>query len=121
MEFEMSIGARIKNLRTRKKWTQGELGEKIGLGFGAVSSFENEKNNPSIEVVEKLSVLFGVTTDYLITGREEPATISNDEQEVIKLYREDNQMREALKAAIDFKKKAINYLSHYQQQHAHAA
>lgn len=109
----MNIGTRIKTLRTQKKWNQSELGEKLGLGFGAISSFENGKNNPSIEIVEKLSIIFGVSTDYLITGKEGTNEISEQEREILSVLREDKAMTNAMMEVAKVKKKAISFTRSY--------
>ena len=117
----MSIGKRIKELRKKHGLNQAELGEIIGLTYSAVSSIESDRSEPTSKVIMKLSELFKVSADYLLTGKEEPIGISQDEKEVIEIMRGDSDFKKAVTQAASFKKKAINYLSHYQQQHAHAA
>lgn len=117
----MSIGARVKELRKSKGWNQTELGEKINLSFSGVSLIEADKNSPSIDVILKLSELFEVSADYLLTGNEEPTGISEEEREILEFVRKDVDFKKAVTQAANFKKKAINYLINYQPQQAHAA
>ena len=46
--------------------TQVELGEKLGLTQKAIDYYERRASKPSIELLSKLSQLFGVTTDELL-------------------------------------------------------
>lgn len=61
---------RIKELRTEKKLTQAELGEKINSTQRQVSKWELGAIEPNITDLQKLADFFGCTVDYLI-GREE--------------------------------------------------
>jgi transcriptional regulator with XRE-family HTH domain len=118
---KMNIGERIKNLRKGKNWNQAELGAKIGLGDKAISSFEKERNAPSTEIIIKLSEIFEVSTDYLLTGKEEPTGISADEKEVIEIMRGNDDFKKAVKQAASFQKKAVNYLGSYAAANQNAA
>ena len=62
-------GKLIATLRKEKGWTQTELAEKLNVSDKAVSKWENG-GMPSIEFLPKLSELFGVSIDYLVTGKE---------------------------------------------------
>jgi transcriptional regulator with XRE-family HTH domain len=117
----MDIGCRIKELRKRDGLNQSELAKIINLTASAMSLIEAGKNNPTPEAIVKLCQYFGVSTDYLLTGNEEPIGISQDEKEVIEIMREDTAFKKAVTEAASFKKKAINYLVSYQQQHTQAA
>ena len=54
----------IRRLRTARGITQVELAHRLG-----VSNWESNNIQPSIELLEKIAGLFGVTTDHLL-GRE---------------------------------------------------
>lgn len=112
----MTIGNRIKILRKQKGLNQTQLGHVLGVTLNTVFNIESGKTDISSEMLKALSEYFGVSADYLLTGKEGENEISPEEQEVIKLYREDGQMRDILKTAISIKKKAINYLGNYQSK-----
>lgn len=112
----MTIGSRIKDLRKKRGLNQTELGKLFNLNYGAISAIESGRSTPTTELIINLSKLFDVSTDYLLTGKEESSTISSDEQEVIKLYREDGQIREVLKEAIDLKKKVMTQIKMLRRQ-----
>ncbi len=66
-----SIGKTIAKLRKEKGWTQAELAEKLQVSDKAVSKWEQENGSPSIEFFPAIADLFGVTIDFLMTGRSE--------------------------------------------------
>ncbi len=60
------LGQRITEMRTAFGWSQVELAKRLGVAKQTVSNWENENIQPSIEMLIRLSKLFGVTTDYLL-------------------------------------------------------
>lgn len=64
------IGDTIAKLRKGKGWTQNELADKLQVSDKAISKWESNKGDPSIEFLPALAELFGVTLDYLMTGKE---------------------------------------------------
>ena len=69
------IGDTISQLRKEKGWTQAELASKLLVSDKAVSKWESNKGDPSIEFLPVMSELFGVTLDYLMTGKEQEEKI----------------------------------------------
>ena len=61
-------GKTIKELREKRKLTQKELAEKIGVGDKAVSKWETGKGLPDIGVIEELAGALGVSIAELLTG-----------------------------------------------------
>lgn len=79
---EHSIGKTIASLRKSKGWTQVELAEKLNVSDKAVSKWESEAGLPEISQLPAMATLFGVTIDYLMTGKtpeKEIVTISKAE------------------------------------------
>lgn len=64
------IGDTIAKLRKKKGWTQNELADKLQVSDKAISKWESNKGDPSIEFLPALAELFEVTLDYLMTGKE---------------------------------------------------
>lgn len=56
--------------RKKAGLTQREVAALMGVDQSAVSLWENEKNNPRMAIVVKLSKLYGCTVDELLTGDE---------------------------------------------------
>lgn len=69
MSNNNTIGERIKDLRKGKGWTQAVLAKKISVSDKAVSKWESGGGNPETSQLPILSELFGVTIDYLLTGK----------------------------------------------------
>lgn len=56
----MSIGEKIKSYRNKAKLTQKDLAEKSGISLRALSNYESEIRDPSMEVIIKISDALGV-------------------------------------------------------------
>lgn len=106
----MTLGTRIKELRIKQNLNQTNLAKLVKSSSQMISMIEADKNKPTLELLTELSSLFGVSTDYLLTGKEGTTEISSEEQELINLYREDSQIRKALKNTLELKKKALDQL-----------
>ena len=49
----------LKLLRVERGWTQGQLGEALGVSRQAVNVLETEKHDPSLDLAFRIAVLFG--------------------------------------------------------------
>lgn len=67
----MNFGEKIKAERNKKGWTQDELAEMLFVSRQSVSKWEKGLNYPSIEIIIKISDLFGLTIDELLRSDEE--------------------------------------------------
>ncbi|HHX51522.1 MAG TPA: helix-turn-helix transcriptional regulator [Clostridia bacterium] len=65
----MSLGKRLKKLRTEKEISQEKLAEIIGISRSTLSMYELDKREPDVANIVKFADFFGVSTDYLL-GRE---------------------------------------------------
>lgn len=63
----MRISDKIIELRKSRGWSQENLAEYMDVSRQSVSKWESGQSIPDIEKIIKLSELFGVTTDYLLT------------------------------------------------------
>lgn len=55
MDIKKMIGARIKEIRTKKGFTQDQLSEKMEINSKYLSSIERGKENPTLNTLIKLS------------------------------------------------------------------
>lgn len=69
-----TIGNRIAQYRKEKQMTQEELAQHLGVSPQAVSKWENDQTCPDISLLPQLAKLLGVTTDELLSGKQELAT-----------------------------------------------
>ncbi len=66
----MSLGQRIRIKRQSLKITQQELAQAIGMTPQHISAIEQDKWSPSLAILPKLAEVLGVSTDYLLSGKE---------------------------------------------------
>lgn len=60
------IGKRIKNLRTKYKYTQRELAEIVGVTKSTIAAYENDSRLPSFDVLIKMAKVFKVSIDSIL-------------------------------------------------------
>ena len=60
-----NIGARIRAVRTRKKITQEQLAEAVGVGTSHISHIETGKGTPSIETIIQIINALDCSADEL--------------------------------------------------------
>jgi len=66
----MTLGNRLLHARKTLKVTQQELAEKLNVSPQHISLIEQEKVAPSLSLLAGLAKELGVTTDFLISGKE---------------------------------------------------
>ena len=57
----MNIGEAIKRLRLAKGWEQKELGFMLNVSNKTISSWERNRTEPNMDMIEKMCALFGCT------------------------------------------------------------
>lgn len=62
------LGMRIAYLRRRSGLSQKELASRLCLSASAVGMYEQDRREPSTELLIAMAKLFGVTTDFLLKG-----------------------------------------------------
>lgn len=63
------LGKRIAETRQKQGWSQAELAERLHISPSTVGMYEQGRREPPIDVLFAMSEEFGVTIDYLITGK----------------------------------------------------
>lgn len=69
------ISKNIKRLRVESGLTQEGLAEKLYITRQAVSSWENDRTQPDIDLLSQMSELFGVSIEELIYGKKRNTTL----------------------------------------------
>ena len=70
---------RIKKIISDNNLSNSEFAEKIGIPKSSVSHLLSERNNPSLDVIIKISEIFeDISTDYLIFGYENNKEIPSE-------------------------------------------
>ena len=74
----MILADKIIRLRKKNGWSQEELADKMNVSRQAVSKWEGAQTIPDLEKILQLSILFGVTTDYLLKDEIENEELTSD-------------------------------------------
>ena len=67
-DFRKTFGARLKELRKQKRWSQKELAAKVDIRFQQLNKYESGLNLPPAEMLIKLADALATTVDFLLTG-----------------------------------------------------
>ena len=86
--MKTQFGTIVKQLREKRGMDQKELGEIVGVSDKTVSSWEINRTEPKMGIVQKLADYFGVSTDYLIKGNNDDSiyTKANIDYTRVPLY-----------------------------------
>lgn len=60
------FGLRLKTLRESQGLTQSDLAIRLNTVRQTITAYESETNEPSIDMLIKISNVFGVSLDYLV-------------------------------------------------------
>lgn len=102
------IGDRVKTLRNEKKMSLSELAEQAGVAKSYVSSLErNLQQNPSIQFLEKIAPVLGVSVNSLLNP-DEQENIDADWVNLAKAAMDSGISKEQFKEFIEFNKWRIN-------------
>ncbi|CCY04168.1 putative uncharacterized protein [Faecalibacterium sp. CAG:1138] len=111
-----SIGKTIASLRKSKGWTQVELAEKLSISDKAVSKWESEAGFPEISQLPVMATLFGVTIDYLMTGKTQEKEIVTISKAELCAQKDDVTLAEKVKDLPNDEnnKNIVDYILQYQ-------
>ena len=74
------IGIRIAALRREAGLSQAQLAQKLQISPSAMGMYEQGRREPSLQLLGDMAKVFGVSTDYLITGMPQPGEAATVEQ-----------------------------------------
>ena len=66
----MDIGKQINRLRKERKYTQAHLAELLGTKPTTVASWEQGRNKPLMDKVQKMAIIFNVPISEIVGGEE---------------------------------------------------
>lgn len=64
------VGNQIATFRKNRSMTQGELGERLGVSFQAVSKWERGETLPDTAILPALAAILETTVDFILSGGE---------------------------------------------------
>ena len=71
----MTLGSKIKELRNANGLTQKDLSEKLNVTPQAVSRWESDEVEPSVDTIRQMATIFNVTIDELFGNKVEPTVV----------------------------------------------
>lgn len=88
-------GNLIKNARTKKNYTQSELGNLLGVSNKAVSRWENGDSFPDVGILENLAAVLDLQLQDIITGGTETndASVVAEVVQVARLQQKEKKRR----------------------------
>ena len=94
----MILADKIADLRKKNGWSQEELANQLGVSRQAVSKWESASSIPDLDKIVKMSLIFGVSTDYLL-------------KDSLEAGRESEEVMECNTAELGMDEKAIQMIS----------
>lgn len=79
----MTLGESIYKLRMEKEMSQEDLAVALEVSRQSISKWETNGSVPALDKLVKLSEIFGVSLDELVTGKEVEQKDKKDEQDVL--------------------------------------
>lgn len=76
------LGPRIAALRREAGMSQAELARRLQISPSAVGMYEQGRREPSVDTLIAMAEAFGVTTDFLLTGK---AATPTEEDKLVKM------------------------------------
>ncbi|KKE79684.1 helix-turn-helix domain-containing protein [Oceanobacillus caeni] len=103
------IGEKIKQLRKEKKMSISELAERAGVAKSYLSSIErNLQSNPSIQFIEKISEVLGVTVNELLNNETKQSieydTLDNEWLDIVREAMDSGVTKEEFREYLEFSK-----------------
>lgn len=109
----IEIGKRIKSLRDESKLTQAKIAEYLSLDQSMMAKIEKGERNITSNIIEKLSILFCCTVDYILFG-------VNQKQKCTISFRANNLTSDDLKTLAVINKIVLNQFEMDKMLEVHA-
>ena len=71
LDMPPTVINRVKELRTKRGWTQQELATAVGVSRQSVNSIERNRYVPSLPLALEFASVFGCPTDDIFTLKEQ--------------------------------------------------
>jgi transcriptional regulator with XRE-family HTH domain len=86
--------AKLRDLRKRRGWSQGQLAQKIGADLQRVSKYERGVIWPTMELMVAIAKAFDVTVDFLIRDDKQAAVGKIKNRELLNQLEQINDLPE---------------------------
>lgn len=94
MKYE--IGNRIRQYREKKKLTQKQLADLIGVSNSRVSNWEKGINRPDADIIADICRALDVSPSVLLDVRLSTDELNDKERKIIKAYRVKSDLQKAV-------------------------
>lgn len=94
MKYE--IGNRIRQYREKKKLTQKQLADMIGVSNSRVSNWEKGINRPDADIIADICRALDVSPSVLLGVRLSTDELNDKERRIIKAYRVKSDLQKAV-------------------------
>lgn len=100
------IGEKIKQLRQERRMSISELAERAGVAKSYLSSIErNLQSNPSIQFIEKISNVLGVSVNEIILeDNNDEADLDEEWMQIVQEAMKSGVSKEQFKEYLEFNK-----------------
>ncbi len=65
-DISSKLGQNLKNIRTKKKMSQGDIARALEVHRAYISGIESGKRNPTLSTIKKLADALGVSANELL-------------------------------------------------------
>jgi len=73
MDLNITVGQRLKLLRSENLWTLEQFASKVGISTSTYGGYERGYRSPSLDNLVEIAQFYGVSSDYILG-------ISNDRE-----------------------------------------
>ena len=70
--FTWQFGERFRQIRRASRITQEEFGQMLGVSRQTINAYENDRQRPPLDMLEKVCREQGISPHWLLTGKGEP-------------------------------------------------
>ena len=74
----MSIGESIRKIRKAKNIKSKDLAKKLNIAPSTLSSYENNQNNVSISILDRIAKALNVPMEFIINGVSETNSLNSE-------------------------------------------
>lgn len=79
----MTLGQKIKRLRTERGLTQKELADQLHVTFQTISKWESDTNEPDFTTLKEIANFFNVSLDFIADENEDAIHVSVPQEDII--------------------------------------
>ncbi|MGM0836105.1 MAG: helix-turn-helix domain-containing protein [Bacillota bacterium] len=103
------IGERIKKYREQRKMSMSELADRAGVAKSYLSSIErNLQSNPSVQFLEKVSSVLGVSVNTLLHDNDEKENLDREWATLVREAMDSGVTKDQFRDFLEFNKWKIN-------------